>query len=112
MPTDPTPIADGAAEMNVIPEMTDPLGRCWRAPNRDAILVDATHAVMSAQDERLLHWYDGSTPSGTYQGKMWGRRYKGKKLLVWFGPHPEPNTLSINYRELLIVGESTVRTDG
>jgi hypothetical protein len=75
--------------------MTDPLGRYWNQPSRDLILVDETHAVMTAHTFQQLSEYSATIPSGVYPGKMW-RRLDGahdrkcpmdgcRWLLCWYG---------------------------
>ena len=88
-------MSDGHA----IPPMTHELSRHWRQPNRDEILIDDTHAVMSAATWEKLARYDTSTPSGVYEGKMWRRR----GMLCWFGFSDVPNSCSNNARVALIV---------
>lgn len=108
--------------MTVIPPMTDPHGRHWNQPKREAILVDDHHALMThATFEELLE-YSGTIPTGCYEGKMW-RRHDGifagtyasgnrfaardeaacKWLLCWYGPSAKPDHCSINYREILFL---------
>jgi hypothetical protein len=95
---------------NDIPLMTDPLGRHWPQPSRDAFLVDETHAIVSAANFKLLPEYSGSMPSGVYPGKMW-RRHDGvfdRKckepiwMLCWYGESPDPGKCSVNHRLLLV----------
>ena len=57
--------------MIAIPQMTDPLGRHWKQPNRDSILIDETHAVMGQRTFDELMTYSSTIPSGVYPGKMW-----------------------------------------
>jgi hypothetical protein len=97
---------------NHIPPITDPLGRHWRQPAATSILLDDSHAVMSAATFAGLAEYSGSFPSGVYVGKMW-RRYDGLCdskcaapdrvwLLCWFGECDIPTKCSFNTRRILV----------
>lgn len=97
---------------NVIPPITDPLGRSWRQPNPASILIDDTHAVMDARTFAALADYSSSLPSGVYPGKMW-KRHDGlfdrtckpeerTWLLVWFGECEDPRLCSNNFRKILV----------
>lgn len=89
---------------NVIPAMTDPLGRHWRQPNRDEILVDDTHALMTPSAMARLSEYSSSIPSGVYPGKMWKAQFGGQWFLRWFGEVPNrPDLCSNNQRLILVV---------
>jgi hypothetical protein len=101
-----------------IPVITHPLGRSWRQPSLDHILVDDTHAVMSRCTFEELHEYSGTMPTGVYEGKMW-RRHNGiydraflaaggkpNWTLCWYGPSDKPDMCSINVRDILIIGET------
>lgn len=94
---------DRAEALESIPRVTNPMGNYWKQPNRKLIEVDAKYAKMSpASFDKLLE-YSTSTPTGIYIGKMWKRQLSNSKwLLCWFEPHPEPDTYSINYREILV----------
>lgn len=80
---------------HVIPAMTDPLGKYWRQPSRDAIVIEGGNAWMSEATFQQLSEYSTTHPTGVYPGKMW-RRHDGifdKKcpperrrwLLCWYG---------------------------
>lgn len=92
---------------NVIPPITDPLGKYWDQPSAERILLDDTHALMETETFKALAEYSASIPSGVYDGKMWKRRNGGGErpewLLVWFGPSTKPATCSINSRKILLV---------
>lgn len=97
-----------------IPPMTNPLGKYWKQPSPERILVDDTHALMDRATFEEIPEYSGSFPSGVYEGKMWSRldgKYDQKFLaaggqpewlLVWFGHSSDPEKCSINSREILI----------
>jgi hypothetical protein len=91
--------------MHQIPDMVHPLSTAWDQPNKESILVDETHAVMSSEDVEKLHTYDTSIPTGVYEGKMWKRTdFKGPGyILCWYGPHEDPQKCSINSRIILPV---------
>jgi hypothetical protein len=90
------------------------MGSGWDQPDRSLISIDATHALMSQGAFDQLAEYSATNPTGKYPGKMWkrhdgsfDREYldaggKPTWLLVWYGRHPDPNLLSINYREIVI----------
>ena len=98
---------------NVIPPMTDPLGRHWRQPDPAEMLIDDTHVVMPPETFKGLAEYSGTMPTGVYPGKMW-KRHNGlfdrnckpedrEWLLVWYGECDDPKFCSNNWRKILIV---------
>ena len=95
--------------VHIIPPITEPLGRHWKQPARESILVDKTHAVMTRHDFDGLHEYSRSIPSGVYPGKMWKAIMNdGTALLRWFGfVEGRPDLCSNNEREILIVERGT-----
>lgn len=86
-----------------IPPITDPLGRYWEQPSRDAILVDETHAAMAPRTFDQLSNYSATNPSGVYPGKMWRRQLMGVWLLCWYGECGNPDLCSINTRVVLLL---------
>jgi hypothetical protein len=84
---------------NEIPPITDRMGIGWRQPARENVLIDDTHALMSAQDAALLYKYDYSCPSGVYEGKMW--QYRDN--LCWYAWNPGSVGFTVKIRRLLIV---------
>jgi hypothetical protein len=101
--------------LTVIPPIVDPLGGGWGQPERENILVDDTHAVMSEADFERLAEYSCSIPSGVYPGKMW-RRHNGAFdhrflsdggfpvwLLCWYAEDDEPDMCAIHNRIVLLV---------
>ena len=104
-----------ADSLEVIPPITDPMGKNWEQPNRKDILVDEKYAVMTRETFFKLHEYSASQPSGVYPGKMW-RRHNGefdyefirnggkpKWLLCWFVPSEKgPDLCTTNMREILL----------
>jgi hypothetical protein len=93
---------------HTIPEMTHPLARYWRQPNRDAITIDDTHAIMSQETFDALADYSCSVPTGVYDGKMWkyGRPYREPRTewwLCWFAPSDKPDCCSTHTRRIIIV---------
>lgn len=92
---------------STIPPMTDPLGRYWKQPNPAAILLDDTHALMSAADFNSLAEYSRSTPSGVYPGKMWKAILSdGSRYLCWYGAvEGNPKVCSNNNRLILIADQ-------
>jgi hypothetical protein len=92
-----------AEKLSPIPPMTDPLGRYWDQPNRDAIAVDETQAMMTKDTLLALLDYSASIPSGVYPGKMWRCDDRnGGWLLVWYGTERE-GRCSINRRKVILV---------
>lgn len=101
--------------MNTIPEMTDPLGRYWKQPPTNSIVIDDTHAAMDKKTFDALPEYSCSIPSGVYPGKMWRRENgafdkeflkKGGKtewMLMWYGVSNDPQMCSINHRKILVI---------
>jgi hypothetical protein len=88
---------------NVIPPITDPLGRHWNQPDRDEIQITDTRAYMTTATKNKLSFYDSTLPTGTYDGKMWGRCLdNGKVLLCWFAPDTDPTKILIRSREIEI----------
>lgn len=70
-----------ATQENVIPPITDPMGRNWGQPDSSLITLDKTHALMSMATFNRLAEYSASNPSGVYVGKMW-KRHDGEPLTV------------------------------
>lgn len=96
--------------MTVIPPITDPLGRSWRQPPLERILLDDSHAVMDTATFQALLEYSTTLPTGVYPGKMWRaqgfdartRRWTGSWFLRWFGECDDPAKCSNNQREILL----------
>lgn len=90
-----------------IPLITDEMGRYWRQPPRESILVDDTHALMSRPTFELLHKYSASIPSGVYPGKMWRAEYPAGWYLNWFTSHPSmQGHCLIKFRSILLLEET------
>jgi len=87
---------------NQIPPMTDPLGRFWKQPDREEILIDDNDALMTLAAFNKLADYSWSSPTGVYDGKMWKSKIDGQWFLKWFGPHPDPTQATINKRAIII----------
>jgi hypothetical protein len=85
--------------IDVIPPITDPLGKYWDQPPREAIEIDDTHALMTYQTMKKLHNYESTIPTGVYPGKIWRR----KDQLCWFDVHEDPKLCSIYVRDILVV---------
>lgn len=99
-----------AKNPNVIPPMTDPLGKYWDQPEREEILIDADVALMERSTFDKLHDYTRSHPTGCYPGKMWRAQYgvNGRPgtywFLCWFGFSSKGEKFcSNNYREIVIL---------
>lgn len=90
-------------DSNIIPVMTDEMGRYWQQPERESILIDDSHAVMSEKDFEYLANYSHSIPSGVYPGKMWKAIMQdGRNFLYWYSGVVD-GRCAINRREILIV---------
>lgn len=90
--------------MNVIPEMTDPLGKCWDQPKVSEILIDDHHAMMSQEVFDELKEYSCSQPSGAYEGKMWKVHQEADVwFLRWYGIGKEEGYCSTNSRRLVVI---------
>ena len=83
---------------NFIPEMTDPLSRYWKQPDRESIRLDNNNAYMSWDTAMKLADYTGSMPTGAYTGKMW----RNGDWLVWFGKEIEGYVYS-HFRRIVIL---------
>lgn len=96
--------------VDVIPEMTDPLGRHWDQPDRQFLFFVGTgeeEVVHIGQKEfDQLAVYDTSMPSGVYPGKMWKRTNGDTTWLVWYGEVPgNPKLCSNNSCRLIVTGD-------
>lgn len=69
---------------NEIPPMTDPLGKHWKQPKTEDILIDDTHAVMGLDAFDALENYSHSQPSGVYPGKMWRGWGSDENGIFWW----------------------------
>lgn len=92
----------------IIPPISDPLGKSWQQPHRRFIELDATHALMSEQTFKGLPEYSMSDPSGVYEGRMWKSysQFTGEWYLRWYQVVEQPSYhkgCCIHSREILIV---------
>lgn len=119
----PRPAAKPRARVavHVIPPMTDPLGKHFRQPRREAILVGQDSAFMSHATFAALSDYSTTNPSGVYPGKMWkGERFKavdsvqdgrpvrhmvrsGVWELRWYGIVPGNDQVCSNNRRVIVL---------
>lgn len=89
-----------------IPIMTHKLSRYWDQPPTEQIAIDDIYAMMTQETLDNLAEYSMSTPTGTYQGKMWKTiRSDGKVFLRWYQNALDPTKLAILSREIIIVGD-------
>jgi hypothetical protein len=88
---------------NTIPPITDPLGKGWRQPSLDAVLIDDSHALMDQNAFDGLYEYSASVPTCVYPGKMWKCKQAGIWWLRWFGESDDPSMCSNHHRRILIV---------
>lgn len=92
------------SKKNVIPEITDPLGRAWRQPDKKKILIDDHHAVMNKKEFDELSEYSATLPTGVYEGKMWRLLSDdNKNYLYWYGASDNPKKCSVNSREIILI---------
>jgi len=100
-------------DLNVIPPITDSMGKHWRQPDMGEVLIDDTTAILPRLVFDGLAEYSTSQPSGVYPGKCWkrnklkllpngGYEHSDEWWLCWFGLHPDPKFVSNNYRKILI----------
>lgn len=88
---------------NIIPPITDPLGRAWDQPSLDRMFITDKYATMGKLAFEELLDYSNSQPTGCYPGKCWKLMDgKGKWFLAWFGIHEDPKFCTNNYREIII----------
>lgn len=90
-------------DAEIIPQITNPLGKYWNQADQRRIYIDRENAYMEESEFNKLCNYSHSQPSGVYIGKCW----KGKDIngwyLAWYGPHPNPDFVSNNYRTIHIL---------
>jgi hypothetical protein len=99
---------------NVIPPMTDSLGKYWDQPKTSSIEIDDTYALMSRATFERLKEYSCTKPTGCYPGKMW-KRHDGafdpdflasggtpEWLLCWYGLSEKgPDWCTTQMRQIL-----------
>lgn len=95
---------------NIIPPITDPLGRGWDQPSTDNWLIDDESVIMSNRDFEKLHEYSCTNPTALYAGKCWRRHVEISKRGIdkWYlcfvtDVLNEPRYVDINTREILIM---------
>lgn len=109
----PRPAAKPRARVavHVIPPMTDPLGKHFRQPRREAIWIGQDTAHMSRATFDALAEYSTTYPSGVYPGKMWKaelfdpktRRPTGVWQLRWFGIVPGNDKVCSNNSRTIVL---------
>lgn len=105
-------LSDRKLQFNIIPPMTDALGKHWRQPDPARILLDDEHAVMDEQTFTALNEYSTTLPSGVYPGKMWRANIGNSWMLRWFGECGDPTRCSNNQREILLVRAAAAMAEG
>jgi hypothetical protein len=100
-------------ETNIIPPIVHPMGKYWKQPKTENILIDDAHALMSRADFNELADYTQSQPTGVYEGKMWKmQKWSGHPMnpvkhdewyLHWWGYSGHPDKCSGNVRKILII---------
>lgn len=97
-----------------IPPIADLIGKHWKQPPVDQILIDDEIALMTESTMKQLAEYNCSTPSGVYPGKMWrvdNAAYHPDKVkagihrhwLRWFGNSEKPGYVSNHARKIILV---------
>jgi hypothetical protein len=85
---------------NFIPKLTAKRLQYWQQPDKSEIIVDDSHALMSLDTfNRLQNLRYDYHNVYCDEGKMC--RYNN--IFYWFGYHKDPNKVSINYREIIIL---------
>lgn len=94
---------------NIIPVITDPLGKYWDQPDPKDILIDYGYAVMRISTFYKLQEYSTSIPSGKYPGKMWSAFINNKWYLKWYMDDPKnKDFLLIPCREILVMNHTLI----
>lgn len=89
---------------HLIPRMIHPTSSYWGQPSREDVLVDDTHALMSARTLEELSEYSVTIPTGTYDGKMWKADKGGTWFLCWyFDEGFVPGRIRIGSRPIILV---------
>ncbi len=99
-------MSESKKQKNIIPKITEPLGKYWEQPSTNNILIDDTHALMDEKSFKELKDYSKSQPTGAYEGKMWKATYwdrPGIWFLLWFDFHEDPKFLSTEQREIILL---------
>lgn len=102
----------GRSALQVVPQITEPMGRNWRQPDRSRIVMDETHAFMTRRAFEELAEYSHSMPTGVYDGKMWRSQYATRRggpfalfYIHWYAPSiiGDPTMCSTMTREVVFV---------
>lgn len=99
----------------MIPEITDPMGKCWGQPKLSAIkfnhLTDKDKGLeidefvsMDPESFEKLMDYSTSIPTGKYAGKMWKRQTPQGWHLCWYSKSNDPKFLDINSWRIVLNG--------
>lgn len=92
------------ANPNVIPRITEPMGKYWKQPDVTKFVIDANEVLMTQADFNALAEYSCSMPTGVYVGKSWKCERKDGWYLVWFGFSDRgPEYCSNNRRKIIVV---------
>jgi len=86
----------------IIPPITDPLGKSWKQPHGSFIELDDSYSLMSDHTFKALKEYSTTIPTGIYDGKIWKEFANGEWYLVWFAPDKDPDKARIEKRKILI----------
>lgn len=87
----------------LIPRATDPMAKYFDMPDRDEIVIDKTHAVMTEKTFNCLANYSASNPTGVYAGKMWKRKTSSHWVLCWWTDSKQEGFCDTNTREILVL---------
>ena len=81
---------------NFIPQPTQ---NNWRQPDRDRIVIDETHALMTLETFNDLQDY----PEKWHWNRFVGKMCRDKGTFYWYGLHKDPHMVSLHYRRILII---------
>jgi len=91
----------------VIPSMTDPLGKYWSQPELSKILIGEVYAAMSQETFNQLKDYSLTNPTGVYEGKMWRSQHNQNGMMFhylhWWENSEDPDKCKHHTRKILIV---------
>lgn len=88
---------------NYIPPLTEPILKNWSQPDRKDIIVDDKSALMLKETFNLLQEYPDKWHTYCYPGKMYKRIYMDTYILIWFTYHKDPNKVSVEVRNIIII---------
>lgn len=97
---------------DIIPPMTDPLGKYWEQPELSKIKIAGNvEALMTRATFKEIKDYTASRPTGLYVGKMWRRNEAYKEngvfsdnwMLYYCDHHNDPGYVSIRAIKIFLL---------